>query len=99
MQHHEIIKQLIGSIFPHFLALILFLIISIFLLLCQAVAGESDESTGPAYEVFLQLAESKVKVADILNCESFTPESFEVCCTYRTIFSKNCVNLDKIICH
>ncbi len=43
-------------------------------LLCQEVTGETD---APAYEVFLQLADSKVKVADILNCETLTPDAFE----------------------
>ena len=48
------------------------------LLLCQEVKqSEEEEALGPAHEVFLQLAESKVKVADILTCETIKPEQYE----------------------
>lgn len=45
------------------------------LLLCQPVKG-ADMDEMPEHEVFLQLAESKVKVADILNCETISPDVY-----------------------
>ena len=46
-------------------------------LFCQPVETTSEESDAPAYEVFLQLAESKWKVADILNCETISPDQYD----------------------
>ncbi len=46
-------------------------------LLCQEVTGSDNEAGTPANEVFLQLADSKVKVADILDCETLAPDQFE----------------------
>ena len=47
------------------------------LLLCQEVKQTDTEMDHPSFEVFLHLAESKVKVADILGCETIAPEQFE----------------------
>ncbi len=46
-------------------------------LFCQPVEPTDEEADAPAYEVFLQLAESKLKVADILNCETISPDLYE----------------------
>ncbi|MEZ4932615.1 MAG: hypothetical protein R2788_10905 [Saprospiraceae bacterium] len=43
------------------------------LLLCQAVEQPKTDADTPSFEVFLQLAESKVKVADVLNCGNHQP--------------------------
>ena len=47
------------------------------MLICQPVEAPSQSGHAPAYEVFVQLADSKVKVADIYNCETLTPEFYE----------------------
>ncbi|MEO1261630.1 MAG: hypothetical protein AAFZ15_22690 [Bacteroidota bacterium] len=47
------------------------------LLLCKEVATSAEEAEMPSYEVFFQLSESKVKVADILNCETITPDLYK----------------------
>ena len=46
------------------------------LLICQSSKASANEADVPEHEVFLQLAESKLKVADILNCETLAPESY-----------------------
>ncbi len=45
-------------------------------LLCQEVKKADTEMDYPAFEVFLQLAESKVKVADVLSCQTITPDQY-----------------------
>ncbi len=47
------------------------------LLLCEKAKIAETDMDLPAFEVFLQLAESKVKVADIVTCETINPEQFE----------------------
>lgn len=47
------------------------------LLLCQPAGQTDDGADAPTHEVFLQMAENKMKVADILNCETLSPAVFE----------------------
>ena len=47
------------------------------LLLCKEVMTSEEEAEMPTYEVFFQLGENKVKIADILNCETISPELYE----------------------
>lgn len=45
--------------------------------LCQSSADPNTDADAPRHEVFLILGSSKIKVADILNCEILNKESFE----------------------
>lgn len=47
------------------------------MLLCQTAEQPKSDGDASSFEVFLQLAESKVKVADVLNCETINPDSYE----------------------
>ncbi|MCU0348608.1 MAG: hypothetical protein MUC59_16845 [Saprospiraceae bacterium] len=45
--------------------------------ICQSAAEPNTDGDAPRHEVFLQIGSSKVKVADILNCEILNKESYE----------------------
>jgi hypothetical protein len=45
--------------------------------LCQSSSDPNTEADAPRHEVFLTLGSSKIKVADILNCEILNKESYE----------------------
>ncbi|MCC6724094.1 MAG: hypothetical protein IT258_06250 [Saprospiraceae bacterium] len=46
--------------------------------ICQTSTAETgDYADAPHHEVFLQIGSSKVKVADILNCEILNKDAFE----------------------
>lgn len=45
-------------------------------LICQAVEEPNMEADAPRHEVFVQMGDSRVKVADILNCETLSPDLF-----------------------
>ena len=45
-------------------------------LICQPVEPADKLHETPHNEVFIQIGDSKVKVADILSCETIAPESF-----------------------
>ncbi len=45
--------------------------------LCEASDEPNDMADAPRHEVFLQIGNSKVKVADILNCETLGKDSYE----------------------
>ncbi|HFA49388.1 MAG TPA: hypothetical protein ENJ95_10265 [Bacteroidetes bacterium] len=47
------------------------------LLVCQEVDDPNMQYDAPQFEVFLMLADSKVKIADIYNCETLTPDLYE----------------------
>lgn len=47
------------------------------MLLCKTITEMDEETGAPMSEVYLQLAESKVKVADINTCETITPDLYE----------------------
>ncbi len=44
--------------------------------LCQSSAEPNTDGDAPRHEVFLQIGNSKVKVADILNCEILGKDSY-----------------------
>lgn len=46
------------------------------MLVCQPVEEPNMEADAPQHEVFIQLGDSKIKVADILNCETISPDQF-----------------------
>jgi hypothetical protein len=46
-------------------------------LICQPVAEPNQEADAPKHEVFLQLGDNKVKIADILNCQPLTADLYE----------------------
>ena len=45
--------------------------------ICQSAPEPLVDAEVPRHEVFLQLGSSKVKVADILNCETLDKDSYE----------------------
>ena len=47
------------------------------LFICQSSAEPNTDADAPRHEVFLQMGSSKVKVADILNCEILGKDAYE----------------------
>ncbi len=45
--------------------------------ICETAEVPNDQGDAPHHEVFLQMGNSKVKVADILNCETLGKDSYE----------------------
>lgn len=45
-------------------------------LLCQAVTVPNDQADAPRHEVYLQIGDTRVKIADILNCASISSENY-----------------------
>lgn len=46
-------------------------------LVCSPVDEPNTQADAPRHEVFLQMGDSRVKLADILNCETITAETYE----------------------
>lgn len=44
--------------------------------ICQSATDPNTDADAPRHEVFLQMGSSKVKVADILNCEILAKDSY-----------------------
>jgi len=45
--------------------------------MCETAETPNDQTDAPHHEVYLQMGNSKVKVADILNCETLGKDSYE----------------------
>jgi uncharacterized Zn-finger protein len=45
--------------------------------ICETAETPNEQADAPHHEVYLQLGNSKVKVADILNCETFDKAAYE----------------------
>ncbi len=45
--------------------------------ICQSATDPNTEADAPRHEVFLMLGNSKIKVADILNCEILGKDAYE----------------------
>ncbi len=45
--------------------------------ICQSAQDPNMEADAPRHEVYLQIGSSKIKVADILNCEILAKEFYE----------------------
>ncbi len=45
--------------------------------ICQSATDPNTDADAPRHEVFLQMGNSKVKVADILNCEILGKDTYE----------------------
>lgn len=46
-------------------------------LLCEPVVEPNMQADAPQHQVFLTAGEQKVKVADILNCSTLTPDQYQ----------------------
>jgi hypothetical protein len=46
-------------------------------LVCEPVEEPNAEADAPRHEVFIQIGDKKVKVADILNCSTLEPEMYD----------------------
>ncbi|MCF8247633.1 MAG: hypothetical protein K9J37_11915 [Saprospiraceae bacterium] len=44
---------------------------------CETAEAPNEQADAPHHEVYLQLGNSKVKVADILNCENLGKDAYE----------------------
>ncbi len=47
------------------------------LFVCETAEAPNEQADAPHHEVYLQLGNSKVKVADILNCEILGKDAYE----------------------
>lgn len=45
--------------------------------MCETAETPNDQADAPHHEVYLQMGNSKVKVADILNCETLGKDTYE----------------------
>lgn len=45
--------------------------------ICETAETPNDQADAPHHEVYLQMGNSKVKVADILNCENLGKDAYE----------------------
>ena len=46
-------------------------------LICQPVDEPNMEADAPKHEVFIQIGDSRIKIADILNCETISSNTYE----------------------